>query len=213
MATTTPTLSSPGIGSGLDVQAIVDKLMTVERAPLDQLTTKETTVQSQVSAYGSLKASLATLQTAVQALATPAPFRSMNATAGDMSVVSVATADGAQAGRYSLEVSQLAQNQKLVSNGYAATSDTVGSGSLTFTFGAFASGVFTPNATAGARTVTIASGQSSLAGIRDAVNAANIGVTGVPTFILAQSYALVGAQSPAVLVDAISRVAKEMGEA
>ncbi|PZF76767.1 disulfide bond formation protein DsbA [Aestuariivirga litoralis] len=44
-------------------------------------------------------------------------------------------------------------------------------------------------------------------------HATNIGVTGVPTFILAQSYALVGAQSPAVLVDAISRVAKEVGEA
>lgn len=44
-------------------------------------------------------------------------------------------------------------------------------------------------------------------------HATNIGVTGVPTFILAQSYALVGAQSPAVLIDAISRVAKETGEA
>lgn len=44
-------------------------------------------------------------------------------------------------------------------------------------------------------------------------HATNIGVTGVPTFILAQSYALVGAQSPAVLVDAITRAAKETGEA
>ena len=44
-------------------------------------------------------------------------------------------------------------------------------------------------------------------------HASNIGVTGVPTFILAQSYALVGAQSPAVLIDAISRVATETGEA
>ena len=44
-------------------------------------------------------------------------------------------------------------------------------------------------------------------------HATNIGVTGVPTFIMAQSYALVGAQSPAVLVDAITRVAKEMDEA
>lgn len=44
-------------------------------------------------------------------------------------------------------------------------------------------------------------------------HASTIGVTGVPTFIMAQSYALVGAQSPAVLVDAISRVAKEMDEA
>ncbi len=41
-------------------------------------------------------------------------------------------------------------------------------------------------------------------------HASTIGVTGVPTFILAQSYALVGAQSPAVLADAISRVAKEV---
>jgi len=44
-------------------------------------------------------------------------------------------------------------------------------------------------------------------------HATNIGVTGVPTFILAQSYALVGAQSPEVLADAINRVAKEVNEA
>ena len=41
-------------------------------------------------------------------------------------------------------------------------------------------------------------------------HATNIGVTGVPTFILAQSYALVGAQSPEVLADAIGRVAGGM---
>ena len=41
-------------------------------------------------------------------------------------------------------------------------------------------------------------------------HATNIGVTGVPTFILGQSYALVGAQSPEVLADAIGRVAKEL---
>jgi predicted DsbA family dithiol-disulfide isomerase len=43
-------------------------------------------------------------------------------------------------------------------------------------------------------------------------HATAIGVTGVPTFILAQSYALVGAQSPEVLADAIGRVAKELAE-
>jgi len=44
-------------------------------------------------------------------------------------------------------------------------------------------------------------------------HATNIGVTGVPTYILAQSYALVGAQSPEVLIDAINRVAREVGDA
>jgi predicted DsbA family dithiol-disulfide isomerase len=43
-------------------------------------------------------------------------------------------------------------------------------------------------------------------------HAGKIGVTGVPTFILGQSYALVGAQSPEVLADAIGRVAKELAE-
>jgi predicted DsbA family dithiol-disulfide isomerase len=41
-------------------------------------------------------------------------------------------------------------------------------------------------------------------------HATTIGVTGVPTFILGQSYALVGAQPPEVLADAIGRVAKEL---
>lgn len=41
-------------------------------------------------------------------------------------------------------------------------------------------------------------------------HASHIGVTGVPTYVLGQSYALVGAQSPEVLADAISRVAKEL---
>jgi predicted DsbA family dithiol-disulfide isomerase len=40
-------------------------------------------------------------------------------------------------------------------------------------------------------------------------HATTIGVTGVPTFIFAQSYALVGAQSADVLADAITRVARE----
>ncbi len=45
---------------------------------------------------------------------------------------------------------------------------------------------------------------------KEIAHAGNIGVTGVPTFILAQSYALAGAQPPAVLADAIGRVAMEL---
>jgi hypothetical protein len=174
---TTPALSSPGIGSGLDVNAIVDKLMAVERQPLDQLNTKETTVQSQISAYGTLKSALAALQGAVHTLASPTPFRSMTATFADQDVASASVSDGAVAGSYSVEVAQLAQAHKLASNGFASLASSVGSGALTFTFGTYSGGVFTPNAQNGVKTVTITPAQSSLAGIRDAVNAANIGVT------------------------------------
>ena len=174
---TTSSLASPGIGSGLDVNAIVDKLMAVERRPLDLLGSQEDAVQSKISAFGTLKSGLAALQSAVHALATPAAFRAQTATVGDTGVASAMAGDGATSGRYTLEVSQLASSQKLVSAGFATTASTVGDGTLTFTLGTFSGGVFTPSATGGARTVTISPAQSSLVGIRDAVNAADIGVT------------------------------------
>ena len=174
---TTPTLTSPGIGSGLDVSAIVEKLMAVERAPLDALDKAETAVQSKISAFGTLKSSLAALQAAVKALATPAAFRSTTAQLANPALGTATAGDGATAGTYRLEVTQLAQSQKLASGGFASVSDVVGSGSLTFTFGTFAAGAFTPNAATGARTVAIPAGADSLAAVRDAVNAAGIGVT------------------------------------
>lgn len=45
---------------------------------------------------------------------------------------------------------------------------------------------------------------------QEIAHATTIGVTGVPTFILGQAYALVGAQPPEVLADAIGRVAREL---
>ena len=53
----------------------------------------------------------------------------------------------------------------------------MGSGTLTFSFGSFDGAIFTANADAPAKSVTILPGQNTLAGIRDAVNAAGIGVT------------------------------------
>lgn len=172
----TSPLAAPGIGSGLDVNAIVEKLMAIERQPLAALATQQTAYQSKISAYGSLKSALGALQTALAGLKGPA-FRSLTAQLSDPSIATVATGAGAVAGTHSLEVLTLAQAHKIASSGFASSADTVGSGTLTFRFGTFANGMFTANASAPTGTVTIAPGQSSLAGIRDAVNAAKIGVT------------------------------------
>ena len=49
------TISSVGIGSGLDVKNIVSQLVALEKQPLTQLKAKAETVQAQVSAYGQIK--------------------------------------------------------------------------------------------------------------------------------------------------------------
>ncbi|MCL4760994.1 MAG: flagellar filament capping protein FliD [Burkholderiales bacterium] len=170
-------LASPGIGSGLDVNAIVEKLMAVERRPLEAIARQQGAFQAKLSAYGVLKGALSALQGALAGLTAGSAFRAMSATLSDEGVASVAAGTGAFAGSHSIEVTSLAQAHRIASGGFASSADAVGSGTLTFRFGTWSGGTFTPNDAAATGTVTIAPGQSSLAGIRDAVNAAKIGVT------------------------------------
>jgi flagellar hook-associated protein 2 len=172
-------ISSAGIGSSLDVNSIISQLMAVERKPVTALDTKEMSYQAKLSAYGSLHGALAAFQSAAQALATPAKFVAQRAAVADATIFSASAGGAAAAGSYSVEVGLLAQAQKLKSSGtaFAATSSTIGSGTLSIDFGSYSGDTFTLNPDKSTKTISIASGQSSLAGIRDAINAANAGVT------------------------------------
>lgn len=170
-------LSSPGLGSGLDVGSLVSQLMALERRPLTALASKEAKYQAQLTAYGSLKGALSSFQTAVAALASPAIFSAARASIADSAVATVSASSAATAGSYSLEVQTLAQAHKLKSGGFAETSDIVGTGTLTIQFGTYSTGSFTLNPDKAAATISIDSGKSSLAGVRDAINAANAGVS------------------------------------
>lgn len=181
-------LSSPGIGSNLDVNSIVSSLMAIERQPLNVLDTKEASYQAKLTAYGTLTSALSTFQTAVAGVNDAAKFNALKATPADATVVTASASSTAVPGSYSLEVTQLAQAQKLVSTGQASSTAAIGTGTLTFDFGTISGGTFdtgtgkytgasfTSNGS-GSKTVTIDSSNNTLAGIRDAINSANIGVT------------------------------------
>lgn len=193
-------LSSPGIGSNLDINTIVTQLMSVESRKLTTLQTQEASYQSKVSAFGQVQSAFSTFQTAVNSLSTVQQFQAATATVADAAVLSAKATSTATPGAYALEVSKLAQAQKLVTAGQASTATTIGTGTITFQFGAIGGTVETPpgsglypaparnadgtysNAsfkpgTAESKTVTIGPGNNSLAGIRDAINGAKIGVT------------------------------------
>ena len=183
-------LSSPGIGSGLDVNNIVTQLMNVERQPLTLLDQKEASFQAQLSAYGGLRGALATFQSAVSALDNRSKFRSLSATASNTSVLSANASANALVGNHTVNVTQLAQAQSLVAGGQSSTTAAIGSGAattLTFDFGTIGGGTLASGVYTGATfsqdgsqpsgTLTIDSTNNSLSGIRDAINAAHIGVT------------------------------------
>src|SRR5215475_10409354 len=97
-------LSSPGIGSGLNVKDIVASLMTVERQPLALLDQKEAAFQAQLSAYGTVKGALGAVRDAMAALATPAKFNTFKASLGDGTIATATASAGASAGSHSIEV-------------------------------------------------------------------------------------------------------------
>ena len=172
-------VSAAGIGSGLDVNGIVSQLMASERLPLDALVKQEQAYNQKLSAFGQVRSALASFQTALQDLSSGSKFQALNATASDTKVLSASASGNATPASYQLEVMQLAQQHKLASSGYAATSDVVGSGTLTIQFGTYDSGLntFTANADKATQSITIAPANNTLAGVRDAINAANAGVT------------------------------------
>lgn len=180
-------LSYAGIGSGLDVNSIVTQLMSLEQRPLTALTTKQSDYKAKLSAFGTIQSGISSFQTTLKKLSDPKNLQITKATAADATVLGTSGGAGAVPGDYSIEVSKLAQSQKLASAGQLNAQAVVGTGTLTFDFGTISGGTlgtdgkyvgagFTSNG-AGSKQVTIDSSHNTLDGIRDAINAANIGIT------------------------------------
>jgi flagellar hook-associated protein 2 len=103
-------LSSPGIGSGLDVNSIVSQLVSLERRPIENLQVKAATLQTRLSGIGQLQGALAGLQDAAKKLATPSTYDAMSVTSSDSASVTAALSSGSSPslGTFSVAVTSLA---------------------------------------------------------------------------------------------------------
>ncbi|WP_413508099.1 flagellar filament capping protein FliD [Serratia proteamaculans] len=104
-------ISSLGIGSGLDLNGLLDKLSKAEQQRLTPYTTQQTSYNAQLTAYGTLKGSLEKFDNLSKELAKPTFFN--NTTASKHDQFAITTTDKAVAGNYSVEVLKLAQPQTL----------------------------------------------------------------------------------------------------
>ncbi|MFY0520160.1 flagellar filament capping protein FliD [Lysinibacillus sp. UGB7] len=97
-----------GLASGMDIDSIVKKLMTAEKAPLNKLYQKKQTYEWQRDAYRSVNTKLKTFDTYIADNLVLKSFLSKTAASTNSNLVS-ATATGSAAGTLSIEgVSQLA---------------------------------------------------------------------------------------------------------
>jgi flagellar hook-associated protein 2 len=154
-------VTSTGIGSGLNISGIVSALTTAFGAgQQDQINTQSSSVDSQVSAWGTFTSSIDALQTALGAVDTASSLAGFDAAVGDKTIASATAASGAVAGTYTLAVQNLATSQTLTSSPVSGATTAVGTGTLQISVG---------NAST---TVAINSSDDTLQGIASAINSA-----------------------------------------
>lgn len=180
-SSTSSPISSLGVGSGLDLSTLLSNLQTAEQGKLTPITNQQTAANTKLSAYGVLQGALASFQTISAALGTASLYNSTTTSSSNTSVLTTTADSTAVAGSYAVSVSQLAQAQTLVSNGVVdSTGLQLGSATIQIQFGTTATSggttTFTPGSTPAA-SININGTNDTLSGIRDAINAANAGVT------------------------------------
>lgn len=157
-------ITASGIGSGIDVASLVSQLVAAEGKPAAfRLDNKEARLQSDLSAYGTLKGALSKFQESVKALNDLKSFQQRSSVSSKPELFS-ATADiTAVAGTYNIEVVQLAQAAKMRSGDgeFTSATDIVGTGTLAISLGS------------DSFQITIDSSNQTLEGIRDAINSAS----------------------------------------
>ena len=104
-----PTLTSSGLGSGLDINSHVEQLVAAERAPqANRLTKRESTANEELSALGKFRSALAGFKDSLAKLTDAATFQGRTVKVEDDKVVTAAADSTSLPGTYSVEVVNLA---------------------------------------------------------------------------------------------------------
>jgi len=161
-------ISSPGVGSNLDVNSIVTQMMALEQRPLTKLAQKEASFQAKLSAYGSLKGAIAAFQGSLGVLQSQSKFDTPTAKVADAAIFTATAGGNSAKGSYNIVVTGRAVAQVLNTAGVASPSEASSTGGITLKVGSGA-----------ARSITLSDTNNTLEGLRDAINAAGAGVSAV----------------------------------
>lgn len=158
-------ISSLGIGSGLDLSGLLDQMESAERQQLTPIVRQQNSYQAKISAFGGLESALTSFQEAATKLADAGTFRAVKAEVSG-EALTVSAGENAEVGSYDIDISQKARGYSIASAGLAGREEKLGAGSIAFSLG-----------NGDSFSVDVSEDQSSLEGIRDAINDADAGVS------------------------------------
>ncbi|WP_367986951.1 flagellar filament capping protein FliD [Vibrio sp. NTOU-M3] len=106
-----------GMNTGMDINSMVSKIVDAERVPKQQrIDNEHAKIDSSISAYGRLRESLDTMKNLMTSFRQEKAFAARKVDTSDEGVVSATATTEAIAGRYAVDVLQLAQSHKVASD-------------------------------------------------------------------------------------------------
>lgn len=171
------TISSAGIGSGIDVESLISRLVSLERTPITQLKERTDGLKTQLSAFGKLQSQLATLKDAANKLTRSDTFSAASGSSSDATAATATVGTSAALGSYTVTTTQLASAQSLASNA-VPTGSSIGTGTITITFGKYSDDLsqFDADPARTSLVIPIISGADQLEKVRDQINILKAGV-------------------------------------
>lgn len=161
-----------GLGSGIDFGSITDAIITQRAQPIRQLQTRRSALNARVDGAKQLNAKLIALTEAARVLKDRALGTGRVATSSSAGVLTATADASAPATDFQINVARLATNLTQASRSYSSSDAPILAGGVTNATFELRKG----GAASGA-TVTIDASNNTLAGLRDAINAAGAGVT------------------------------------
>tara|TARA_B100000242_G_scaffold276429_1_gene232263 strand:+ start:160 stop:1536 length:1377 start_codon:yes stop_codon:yes gene_type:complete len=158
-----------GAGAGFDTKKIVEALVNAERAPTEaRINSKIAESEAKISGLGKAVSILNVVKDAANRLNDAKDFNTFTLSNSQESAFSASSTTSARAGSNNVTVSQIAQEQRSVSNAFASETNAFSSNPITVSIS-----VGSSNPT----TTDIIVTDASLQGTVSAINAANLGVT------------------------------------
>ena len=161
------TSSSGGLGSGIDVSALVAASMANQTAELQQMQNQQSALTTQQNALSSFNTDLQALSDAVFSLTDPAgPLTSISATSSNTAILTASAVSGATSGNTSVVVNNLATTSSAYSDAVATSSTPIAMGTLQIQVGTNAPAM-----------IAIDNTNNTLDGLAQTINNAKMGVS------------------------------------
>jgi flagellar hook-associated protein 2 len=148
----TGSITTLGIGSGLDLQNILEQLKESEQRPITSKENKKSTLQKTVAAYNSVNTQLFSMKSPALSLSLESDFLKTTVSVSDEDIVTASANDGIARSSHTIEVIQKAQYNSWQTDGVASASAVI--------YAPPESGITSPDqsVTAGSDTMTIMHG-------------------------------------------------------